>query len=386
MPRLGIDTLFENPGRPTGATGFLKILIRGLAELDRRNEYVLFVSRANRDSFEPLVGPNWQLVELPYSNENLPARIATQQTLVPWLVRRHHLDVLNSPGNTAPILLPCKSVLTIKTLHHLDRGTQIGRARTIYRRIMVRESARRAALVIANSQDTARRIEERLGVPSAKIRVVYEAVHDAFQPAPDIASVRRSVSGRYGLRGDYVLFVSTLWRYKNADGLIRAFRKVSQKFPDTELAIVGRDHAGYLDEVRQLTTSLGLDGQVKFIGPVQNQSLPELYQAAKVFVYPSFEETFGLTLVEAMRCGVPVIASDVTSIPEVLGGAGVLIDPHDDDEIAGAMMAVLGNPPHGAELKEKGLLRGREFSAESMARGTLSALEEVAGVGRSERI
>lgn len=376
--RIGIDTIFENPRRPTGATGYLKLLIAGMAKLDHENDYFLFVSPANRSQFEELVGLRWTLIECPYSNESIPGRIASQQLLIPRYARRHRLDVLNSPGNTSPVVLPCPSVLTIKTLHHLHRAPGLGLTRTLYRRLMVQKSARAARLIIANSNDTAQRIEESLGIPHERIRVVYEAVASAFTPGDATGDLTETLAWRHGIHRDYVLFVSTLWRYKNADGLLRSFAQIADRFVGTDVVIAGRDHGGYRAELESLSTELGIRERVIFLDHVPNDLLPDLYRGARVFVYPSLEETFGLTLVEAMKCGVPIIASSTSSIPEILGGAGVLITPTEPAQLSTALAAVLSDERLRESLIAKGFARGSDFTPERMAGDTLNVLLEAA--------
>src|SRR5215469_4989612 len=146
--KIGIDTLFESPQFPTGATGYMVNLLRCLAELDNENEYFIFVSGANRHLYRAINRPNFHFVSCWSSNENLKKRILTQQLQVPRLVRRLRLDVFNSPGNTAPLMLPCNSVLTIKTMHHVHFPKAVTWKRALFRKMMVQASARRANIII----------------------------------------------------------------------------------------------------------------------------------------------------------------------------------------------------------------------------------------------
>src|ERR1700688_2954908 len=148
--RIGIDTLYESPAFPTGATGYMINLLRCLAAQDHENEYFIFVSQANRHLY-PAMPENFHLVLCWASNENLAKRIAAQQFQIPPLVRKYKIDVFNSPGNTAPLALPCRSVLTIKTMHHYRLSDSLGWSRTLFRRGLVYGSAKRAERIIANS-------------------------------------------------------------------------------------------------------------------------------------------------------------------------------------------------------------------------------------------
>jgi glycosyltransferase involved in cell wall biosynthesis len=376
MAKFGLDTLFENPFRASGATGYMRLLVSTLAELDRQNEYVLFVSRENRHLYAELVPDTWRLVELPHSAEHPARRVATQQFAIPRVSKELGLSTVFFPGNTVALGLSCPSVLAIKTLHHLNRSRGLDIRRMLFRRMMVGQSARRAKLIIANSVYTRTRIEQELGIPRSKIRIVYEAVSGSFQPPVDKEAARLLARQRFGLGRDWVLFVSSLWRYKNADRLIQAFATVVREGQPLDLVLAGRDEGDNAAGLKQLAADLGIADRVRFLGYVPNEDLTDLYAGARVFVYPSLEETFGLTLVEAMRSGVPVVASNVSSIPEILGNAGLLVTPTDHVDIARGLLAVLHDSELQRTLVDRGFNRARDFTPSAMAKGTLETLLE----------
>jgi glycosyltransferase involved in cell wall biosynthesis len=203
---------------------------------------------------------------------------------------------------------------------------------------------------------------------------VTEAFYDVFAPVPsDLAS---KVTTRYGLRRPYLLFVSTLYPYKNVETLIRSLAHlVTEKGVDWELVIVGRDYDSQQPRLQSLARDLGVSERTRFLGFVPTDDLPALYSAAQAFVFPSLVETFGKPLVEAMRCGVPVIASNTSCIPEVLGGAGILVDPLDVEQMASAIHEAAVNQILRTNLIEHGLKRALFFSWEAGAKETLSTIE-----------
>ena len=174
-----------------------------------------------------------------------------------------------------------------------------------------------------------------------------------------------------------MLFLSSLWRYKNADGLLRAWAAARDDLGDRQLVVVGfpRDER-YVAEIEQLAHDLGIAEDVVFCGGVEHEETAMFYRAADLFVYPSFNETFGLTLLEAMACGCPVVTSNISAMPEIAGDAALLADPRSPDDIARKMLAAL-NPETGAQLVERGFARAAEFTWARAAEGTLAVYRTV---------
>jgi len=298
--------------------------------------------------------------------------------MLPYHAARSRLDVVHSHSNVVPFLGTTPSVVNIKTTHHFHTPQSIPLARSLYRRLMHRMSVRKARRIIVSSSATKQDVVKFYGVAPGKVDVVFEAAGENFSPAPDMSSVRSRLLGNYGIAGRYVLFVSTLWDYKNADGTIRAFAQVAAACPDLSLAIAGNDYEGARARLERLASELGMGRRVRFLGQVPNLELPLLYQGALAFVYPSFYETFGLTVVEAFKCGCPVITSNAGSLPEVSAGAAILVEPSKVETIAEAIRALAGDQAFREEQVRRGLQRGTEFSWERTARETLQVFERVA--------
>jgi len=380
--RIGYDTLVENPLRPSSALEFLRLLLGAMARRAPGHEIVVFVSPKNRALFEDRP-PNVRLLECPVSNERIALRILVQQLYYPVLARRHGLEVIFAL-NQVPLAAPCPTVVKTCTLHHhvmpqafRDGG---GRLRAWYRRGMFDAAARRARLVVANSEATRRAIVERMGVAPEKVRVVYEAVDERFGTL-GAEQARRAVAGRFGQQRPYVLYVSNLWPYKNPDGAIGAFARLRQEYgDDLDLLLAGPDDYGRIPSLRELAERRGAGERVKFLGRVAVEDLVALYAAARVIFYPSLAETFGKPVVEAMRSGVPVVAARATCLPEIVGEAGLLADPTDEEEMAAALHRAVTDEEVRRELIARGRERARRFSWEACAEGTWRACAEAAGL------
>jgi len=205
---------------------------------------------------------------------------------------------------------------------------------------------------------------------------VYSGWDERMQPVEDEATIE-GVKARYHIRGEYVLYVGTLQPRKNLGRLLEAvalLRKEARRGEAPSLIIAGRK--GWLyDPVFQQVERLGLEGEVVFPGYVPQEDLPALLSGARLFVFPSLYEGFGLPVLEAMACGTPVVCSNVSSLPEVAGDAALLVDPLDVEGMAEAMNRLLQDEGLRAELVERGYRQVRRFSWERCARATLAVLE-----------
>ncbi len=199
--------------------------------------------------------------------------------------------------------------------------------------------------------------------------------HDIFKPG-DRDSARARVA-KLGVTRPFVLFVSSLWRYKNCDGLLHAWRLARDELAGRQLVVVGAERdQRYASELRELVGELGIGEDVVFVGGVPNEETVHFYRAADLLVYPSFNETFGLPILEAMACACPVVTSSISSMPEVAGGAAILADPHDPSSIARSMLDACGAA--ASRLRTEGLRRARQFTWAVTAKATLDAYREAA--------
>jgi glycosyltransferase involved in cell wall biosynthesis len=280
------------------------------------------------------------------------------------------LDVLHSPDFIPPHRPACRSVITVHDLAFL-----------LYPHFLTKESARYYGHIdqavrwtdhiIAVSESTKRDTIQHLGVPEEKITVVHEAANPIFRPL-DRQEAREEVRNRHGVDGPYVLFVSTIEPRKNVPSLVRAIHQLMECYKEDIRLVLAGGRGWLFEDAFAAVEELNLNGQVHFLGRVSSEDLLYLYNAAEMLAHPAFYEGFGLPPLEAMACGLPVVVANVASLPEVVGDAGLLIDPHDVDELTVAMWRLLNDAALRQEMQVKGLTQARRFSWERAARETMA--------------
>ncbi len=365
--RIGIDARLVHYHQ-AGIGQYILRLTDALANLDHENEYYLFHSRKDRSRL--VDAPNFHRRVLWTPSHHRFERWAISAEMLP-----HPLDVFHSPDFIPPRKISAPNVVTVHDLAFL-----------LYPRFLTQDAARyygqidasrTAAHIIAVSQSTKRDVTRLLGVPDDKVSVIYEAASKSAQPM-DKARARELVREKFGITGAFILFVSTIEPRKNLPTLLAAYSRLRDVYKcDAQLVVAG--HKGWLtEEVDQAVAKYNLADRVCFLGSVPNQELAYLYNAARVFALPSFYEGFGLTPLEAMATGTPVIVSNVSSLPEVVGDAGILIDPNDVEAWTVALHRVITDDTLYVEMSEKGLKRAQNFSWERAARETLAVYKKVA--------
>jgi glycosyltransferase involved in cell wall biosynthesis len=379
--RVAINLLTDDPDSPSGAHWFWTRVIPEMTKrLESGEELHLLVSPKSRQLHQGY-GPSVFYITYPWSNERRTLRTLTEHLYSPLRLPLSPIDVLNTL--MAPLVNPGALVLHMKTMHAFTAPASLAPLTRAYRRMNYPRSARLADAIIINSQSLRCEIERYLEVDPRKLKLIYEAVdHDLFKPG-DAAAARARVAS-YGVTKPFVLFVSSLWPYKNCDGLLRAWAIARHELGDHQLAIVGpgRDER-YVARLHALAAELGILDNLVFIGGVPLEETVRFYQGADVFVYPSFNETFGLPILEAMACGCPVVTSDVSAMPETAGGAAVLADPKDPASIARGIVDAAG--PGRERLRDAGLRRASQFTWGATAAATLDVYREAAGRRRDRR-
>ena len=370
--RVAINLLTDDPGHPSGAHWFWTRVIPEMARrLDRGEELHLLVSTKSRPLHQGY-GPGVHYISYPWSNERRSLRTLSEHLYSPFRLPASRIDVLNTL--MAPVVnQPWSLVLHMKTMHAYTEPEAIAPLPRLYRRLQYPRSARAADFIIINSHSLRSEIERYLEVDPGKLRLIYEAVdHDLFCPG-DPGEARAHVKA-HGVTKPFVLFVSSLWPYKNCDGLLKAWAQARAGLPGHQLVIVGpgRDEK-YLAELNALAASLGIADDVVFTGGVPLEDTVAFYRAAEVFVYPSLNETFGLPILEAMACGCPVVTSDTSAMPETAGGAAVLAGPRDPAAIARAITEAAA---HRDRLRDAGLRRAAAFTWGATGAATLDVYRE----------
>jgi glycosyltransferase involved in cell wall biosynthesis len=348
-------------------------LIEALAQIDSANDYTLYVTTDEaRDRFHQR-WPNFKVhTTLPHTPLiRIPLTLSAE-------LRKHPVDVLHVQF-TAPPFCPCPLVVSIHDLsfEHLPQ-TFLRRSRTQLR-LTVRHSARRADHILTLSEHTRADVIDTYKIDPERVTAIPLAAPTHFDPVTDDKELQR-VRHTYVIDGDYVLCVGSIQPRKNLVRLIKAYASLRGNNPGTnfpKLVIVGK--RGWLyDETLRTLEETGARESIVLTGYVPGADLPALYSGALCFVYPSYFEGFGLPPLEAMKCGTPVIVGNATSLPEVVGDAGLQVDPFDIEAIAGAIGELLNNPALRKELSVRGLERARMFDWRETARQTLKVYERVA--------
>lgn len=344
-----------------GSGVYASSLLRSLRALNTETECVAFSVRQEREMS---------------ASKTLRTRVDTiyrdilwTHALLPRQAESAEVDLLHMPAGVIPLHSHCPTVVTILDTTVLQSPANFPFWHRNYSRLLIPFSAKHASIVLTISNHSKRDIASRLQVAPEKIIVTHLAASEEFRLIPE--SDTASALQKYSL-SSYLLCVSTLEPRKNMVRLLQAYGRVHRDRTVPLLVHVGPKgwhYAAIFQEVERL----GLEDSVRFLGRVPLSDLVALYNAASALIYPSLYEGFGLPPLEAMACGCPVVASNAASLPEVVGDAGILIDPCDVDALANAMCTVLGDKGVGGELRERGLKRAKLFSWERCAQETVSA-------------
>ena len=371
---IGIDASRAARRERTGTENYSLHLIRHLLALESDHRYRLYFNRPPVTELFPRTAA-LELRVMPFP------RLWTHLRLS-WEMARQPPDVLFVPAHVLPLVHPRSSVVTVHDLGYLYYPGGHRFLDGLYLDLSTRYNARAASRVIAISQATKDDLVQQCGIEPDKITVVYFGYDETMQPVEDEATMEK-VKARYGIRGDYVLHVGTLQPRKNLGRLLEAYamvRKQAKRGETPCLVMAGRK--GWLyDQIFQQVERLGLESEVILPGYVPQDDLPALLSGARLFVFPSLYEGFGLPVLEAMACGTPVLCSNASSLPEVAGDAALLVDPVDVKSMAEAMNRLLQDEGLRTQLVERGYRQGRQFSWDRCARETLAVLEDTRSSG-----
>ena len=356
-----------------GNESYATNLIEALAEIDSQNQYTLYVTK--RAAVERYSN-RWANFSVRRTAPHSPViRIPLTLSLE---LRRRPVDVLHVQY-TAPPLTPCPIVSTIHDLAFEHLPETFKRRSWMQLRLTVRSTAKRAAQIITLSDYSKRDIVKTYGINPDRICVTPAAAAPGFKPVSDENELQR-VRQTYGIESDYILSVGAIQPRKNLARLVAAYSRLRRAHPQGKLptlVIVGK-RAWLYGETLRTIEELELTSSVILTGYVPESDLPALYSGAVCFAYLSYFEGFGLPLVEAMKCGTPVVAGNRTSSPEVVGAAGMLVDPFQIDDIAAAIQRVIFDSDFRSDLKIKGLERARLFDWRETARQTLAVYQTAA--------
>lgn len=371
---IGVDGRPANDAKRVGIGRLCHNLLRTLPPLLGNDCLRIYLDAPPRDDF-PLTPDQADFRLLPRD------AFWTQRALAREL-RHDPPDMFYSTTLQLPALCACPKAATMLDLAFYDFGEYFPWRRRVRARIEARVAVARSSHLIAISEATKTDVLRRFRFPADRISVAYPGVADSFRPSGD-ASIRRRTCERYGLPERYVLYVGRLQPRKNLVRLVRAFERVVTGRPELSHGLVIAGSAGWMeDELRAAIARSPVRTRILQPGYVEEADLPEVMAGADVLALVSLWEGFGLPLLEAMQCGAAVLASNCSSMPEVVGDAGALVDPYDVDAIAAALERLLTDDTWRAEKSQAGVVRARQFTWERFTGQVLEALSRIAARDR----
>jgi len=354
-------------------------LIKNLQRIDHSNEYVIFVKPDEDRDCIP-VAKNFKIIEL-NSWFGYPG---WEQWALPRAAQREGCDVLHCTSNTGPIFSKVPLVTTLHDIIYLESvsifkkaGTWYQKLGNMYRRYFVPPVIKKSKKVITVSNYEKHRINKYFGFKDNRLQAIYNGVGEHFKRVTD-AKVLETIGIKFDLPKKFFFFLGNTDPKKNTEGVLKAFALFDKIYPGQyQLVMLDYDE----DELQRILATIGaplLRKYIHLLGYVPNEQLPAIINQCSIFLYPSLRESFGIPILEGMACGVPVITSNTSSMPEIAGdGAALIVDPFKPQEITNAMQTLVEDEMLVALLSEKGIHRAKHFSWKAMAENVLSLYEDV---------
>lgn len=382
--KIGLSLINFNPGRMGGVEVYFKNLLEHLQRVDRENQYFLLCDERSAGHFQ-LKADNFKEVLIRWRH---PRPLRWIRSLLRHLcgidpvsckIAALKLDLVHHPFSAlCPKPLVAPVVVTVHDIQHEYFPDFFGAAECRGRREGVLAAVSAARVVLTISDFTKRSLVERYAVPPEKIVVAYMGCDQSFGRISDVDRLQ-GVRQKYSLEAPFMYYPAASWPHKNHAGLLHALRLLidrNQFEGDLVLSGIVQSAQG---EVDRLIVELGLAGRVRMLGYLDRDELPVLYSLARMLVYPSFFEGFGIPLLEAMACQCPIACSNVTSVPEVVGDAALTFDPASTEEMAQAIWAVWSDEQVRSALLVAARRRLQDFDPDAFARGTADAYERAVG-------
>ena len=367
-----------------GVGTYIRNVVRTLGRVDHENSYFLIGPPGKVQEIGHLP-PNFHTVPLVAPERSVKGFLEFRAAL-----KNTNCDLAHIPNLfSVPRLLPCPYVMTVHDmLDHMSRARQQTGFWSAWHVHMTRRVLRGAARIFAVSNFTRTEVEKLCGIPPGRIEVVYNAIDERFLRGHASSADRELIAQRYQVTYPFLLYAGRISPHKNVVRMIEAFSALKtelerdQLYPDLKLIIIGDDLSGNPD-LRRTVVRSGVQNDVRFLGFIPIEVLRIFYDVAKIFVFPSLYEGFGLPPLEAMAHGTPVITSNVSSLPEVVGNAAVLVNPENVFEIMRALHRVLTDQGLRERMKERGYKQAMRFSWEISVKRILDVYAEI---GDSKRL
>jgi len=346
-------------------------LVKNILKIDKKNEYYLIHSQKSN---HPIYKLGAKEIIIPANKLKL-FKLYRKLFIINNLIKKYKLELVHEPSPILPIISGTHFIATVHDIIPLLFPKIVSTRLKIYFQLFFKYQVKRASHLIAVSNYTKNDIIKFLKIPKHKISVVYNGVDKQYKLL-NKSLCKKFLQKKYKIPKNFLLYVGTLDPRKNVRLILLAFEKLKRHFPLLKLVIVGKnDWKNY--EIVKIIKQLGIQDKVIFTGFVPDEELPSFYNSAAVFVFPSLYEGFGLPPLEAMACGCPVITSNTSSLPEVVGDAGIMVNPHDIKGLANAIEKVLTNKKLRQQMIKNGLKQAKKFSWEKCAKETLKVYEKV---------
>ena len=374
--KIGINALFR--GRPTGVANYIINLVKNLAQLDKENEYYIFLIEENKEYFN-LEQDNFHEMLCFVKTENPILRRMWEQIVLPKLVHDKDIDILHCPVNIIPILVQCRSIVTFLDCQYFNESSRNTLLRKKYHHIFMRLSMQKADAIITISDSMKSEIIQYLGGKRDNIHVTHLG-QDTFSTVDQGVRLEGNIEN-VNLSRKYILFVGFPQYRKNLSGLVKAFASAMGKMNEPyDLVICGDMKTKIESDYNNILKTINrynIENQVKFIDYLENEELRALMVGAEIFVFPSFYEGFGLPVLEAMACGTPVLVSDIPVMHEIVDDAGMYVNPYNQDDISRGICELLLDSNLRQRLGKKGWKRAQRFTWKMTAEKTLECYQTV---------
>ncbi|MBX5451900.1 MAG: glycosyltransferase family 4 protein [Thermogemmatispora sp.] len=383
MMHIGINAQllsYSQSYRNSGVSRYIRRLLEGLAQEPGEYRYTIFVNGHEVEEHLAPVASHPQLtyVSAPWPEERPWTRVAWEQLKLPGELRQRHIQLLHSPVNVLPLRLPagCRGVVTLHDLAFLRFPEVLTGPKRLYQRTFTLRSLRRATLVITVSESTRRDAIELLSLPEERLRTVYPSIDARFSASPRDEQAIQALRARYGLESGFILYLGTLEPRKNLDTLIEAFARLKGQHGIREKLVLAGSKGWLYEAIFARVRSLGLESEVLFPGFIADSEQVLWYHAATAFAYPSLYEGFGLPVAEALACGLPVVTSSVSSLPEAGAGVALTVEPRNVDALAHALYRALNDESYRQHCRAMASMVAERFSLRTMARRMRAIYEE----------
>jgi len=342
----------------------MRSMVEALTHEAPEHEYVLIIPKGCEHLLK-LNGAKSKVLPV-----NVPYYSIQEQFVIPALLAKHRVDLFHSPHFVVPVVQTCPVVVNIHDVIYMARRDELkSRIGRIYYRCMMPLAAHWSDAVITSCEYTKKEIIHHLRARPDKVFVVPYGIDLRFQPVTDAESLER-VRRKYGISEQYVLYVGIYRERKNHAGLLQAFQHLVQSGTSCQLVIAGPMNEAE-QELRRQAAEMGIEQRMVLTGFVADEDLPALYSGAQVYACPSVAEGFGLTVIEAMACGTPVVCAQNSSLPEAGGNAALFADVSNPQLFGEALHRALGDDALRQELIDRGIKHATRFSWKVAAQDTL---------------